>query len=117
MPRPTWDFFAFSFQVPSNALPKQSVPAASQTVRAIKVVLDFMAQMKPGFGRYVNAFVLFTADYTDVSNWGSDVSSSRIFATFNCQFSPQPTDHWSRVTFLELPLVFRGVEIAFRFRD
>ena len=77
-----------------------------------------MAQMKTGFGRHVNAFVLLTANYTDVSDWGSDVSSSRTFRDF--QFSildPQPTDHWSLVTFLELPLVIRGVEVAFRFRD
>src|SRR2546421_1289351 len=87
IPRPTWDFFAFSFQVPSNALPKQSAPAASQTVRAIKVVLDFMAQMKTGFGRYVNAFVLLTTDYTDVSDWGATSRRRELFATFNSQLS------------------------------
>src|ERR1700739_419421 len=43
IPRPGCEFFAFSFQVPSNALPKQSAPRASQTARAIKEVLVFMA--------------------------------------------------------------------------
>src|ERR1700730_13939142 len=57
IPRPGCDFFAFSFQVPSNAPPKQSVPAASHTDREIKVVLDFMAQMKPRFRWRVNAFL------------------------------------------------------------
>src|ERR1700724_2429976 len=54
IPRPRCDFFAFNFQVPSNALPKQSVPAASQTARATKVVLDFMAQIKTGIQIQVN---------------------------------------------------------------
>src|ERR1700724_2675453 len=48
IPRPGCDFFAFSFQVPSNAPPKQSVPAASQTIRDTKVVLDFMAADEAG---------------------------------------------------------------------
>src|ERR1700693_2115193 len=55
-PRPRCDFFVFNFQVPSNALPKQSVPAANQTARDTKVILDFMAQMKTGISIYVNAF-------------------------------------------------------------
>src|SRR2546429_3760121 len=55
-PRARCDFFAFNFHVPSNELPKQTAPAASQTASETKVVLDFMAQMKPGFGRAVNAF-------------------------------------------------------------
>src|SRR6476620_10550536 len=48
MPRPICDFFTFNFQVPSNALPKQSVPAASQTARATKVVFDFMGADEAG---------------------------------------------------------------------
>src|SRR6266850_4222956 len=66
IPRPRCDFLAFSFQVPSNALPKQTAPAASQTTRDTKVVLDFMAQMKTGFSFPVNAFVL-TAGCADLS--------------------------------------------------
>ena len=45
------------FKKASNELPKQIAPAASQTARETKVVFDFMAQMKTGFRRMVNAFL------------------------------------------------------------
>src|SRR5256885_11943582 len=45
------------------------------------------AQMKPGFGQPVNAFVLLTADYTDVSDWGATLCRRELFATFNSQLS------------------------------
>src|ERR1700730_6658263 len=48
IPWPGCDFFAFSFQVPSNAPPKQSVPAASHTARKTTVVLYFMAADQAG---------------------------------------------------------------------
>src|ERR1700730_5407277 len=48
IPFPRCDFFAFNFHVPSNALAKQSDPPATQTARATKIVLDFMAGDQAG---------------------------------------------------------------------
>jgi hypothetical protein len=36
---------------------KQAVPVATQSARVTNRVFDFMAQMKTGFARSVNAFV------------------------------------------------------------
>src|SRR5947209_14022102 len=48
IPRPRCDFLAFSFHVPSNALPKQSDPAASHTARDTKLVLDVIGADEAG---------------------------------------------------------------------
>jgi hypothetical protein len=48
---PSFDFLTFSFHVPICAFAaKQAVPVAKQSVRVTNSVLDFMAQMKTGFG-------------------------------------------------------------------
>src|SRR5467141_530098 len=67
IPRPRCDFLAFNFHVPSNALPKQTAPAATQTAKNTKVVLNFMAQIKPGFQSTVNAFLRLSGRLTKVT--------------------------------------------------
>ena len=53
----SFDFFMFNFHVPMFALAaKQAVPVARQSAIVTNRVFDFMAQMKTGFARSVNAF-------------------------------------------------------------
>src|SRR5438874_10396930 len=80
MPFPRCDFLAFNFHVPSNALPKQTAPAATQTAKNNKVVLNFMAQIKPGISFYVNAFLV-------PSGTGSSTKSAKSAAEHNGAFN------------------------------
>jgi hypothetical protein len=48
----------FNVHVPSNALPKQTAPAASQTARVTKEVLDIMGADEAGICHWRQSFLL-----------------------------------------------------------
>src|SRR5438105_13839525 len=77
-PRARCDFFAFNFHVPSNELPKQTAPAASQTATETQVALHLLAQMKPGFGRAVHAFFECLSN-SGQQEFNTEISSDHAF--------------------------------------
>src|SRR5438270_7769651 len=122
MPFPRCDFLAFNFHVPSNALPKQTAPAATQTAKNTKVVLNFMAQIKPGIRFPVNLFVnrglrgfIGSGSACDSSAMPVRLGPTAPSPSRTFSFTTSTCRHW--LLAFELPFILSGIEMTFRFAD